>query len=180
MTFALVMTMGCVQTSSTRIPPHVSPLEARGVLVSAGVSVDSTTTDTVRARSVAAARSDTTTLALAFAVALTRELKNGVMIALPKTRWDSLVVAALREVRPASFRPLADSVHAMVVGTDALVFRGNSATVGAWESQCRTSSDGPLNWYLGESDYVFVKQSTGSWRLLERRIGRITDGRCNP
>jgi hypothetical protein len=123
--------------------------------------------------------------------ALARVVAREVAAAMPAYASDTTAVviepgatsfdaALARELAafPRFRRPVADSLHAIIVSPFGLAMAGDTATVTVKISQCYPD-DGELNYWNERTAYGF-EWAAGEWRFLGRERLRHGDGRCGP
>lgn len=108
---------------------------------------------------------------------------DSVVIALPRTAWDSAVVRELRALRdwPAP----ADTLRAWHLGPAVLIFEGRErAIVRVALSRCEPEETRSIfNWWGSKTDYEYERVESpieARWERVRGR-GRVTvaDGRCD-
>ena len=143
------------------------------------VAATACTPAVVRAQSPA----DSAVLARLAANAMTAKVPghaaDSVVLALPRTRWDSAVVREVRALR--HWPPPADTLRAWHVGPATLWFHGDRAVVQVTSCRCEPEARSAFNWWREELDYEYRRVGAAEearWELVGRGRTQIADGIC--
>ena len=104
---------------------------------------------------------------------------DSVVLAAPRTRWDSAVVREVRALR--HWPPPADTLRAWHVGPTALWFRGDRAVVQVTDCRCEPDARSRLNFWRQEQDYEYGRVGApedARWELVRRGATSVADGFC--
>ena len=119
-------------------------------------------------------------VAAATAANVPAHASDSVMLALPRTRWDSAVVRELRSLR--HWLPPADTVLALHIEPTTLWLQGDRAIVTVSFSRCQLEVRSTLNWWRTVREYEFRRVGAPEEARWEAIVGRGTvtssDGHC--
>ena len=105
---------------------------------------------------------------------------DSVVIAPPRSRWDSAVVRELRALR--HWPPPADMLRALHVWPAELHLDGDLAILRFTSCRCEPEALSTLNWWRQEREYEYRSVTVGAevrWeRVPGRELVRVADGIC--
>jgi hypothetical protein len=108
------------------------------------------------------------------------QASDSVVLALPRTRWDSAVVRELRSLR--HWLPPADTVLALRIEPTTLWLQGDRAIVTVSWSRCQLELRSTLNWWRTVRQFEFRRVGAPEEARWEAILGpgRVTssDGHC--
>lgn len=96
------------------------------------------------------------------------------------TAWDSAVARGVERERARRFAPgemPGDTAHALQLGTEGFLVRGDSARVVVLWSSCDLARP-ERNWYGTPVEYVLAR-SGSTWRYASRAPRAAVEGRCD-